>query len=439
VPSSAPDDTVEYGHDGNMLTYGGWTFVWNGENRLIAASNSSVVISNTYDHMGRRITKTTKNQAQGTTNQTQFVYDGWAMIREESSTTTNHYVYGLDLSGSMQGAGTIGGILTAGINGTTAFYCYDANGNVTDLVGTNGSSVAHYEYGPFGGTIAQSGSLADDNPFRFSTKYLDTETDLYYYGYRFYSPELGRWVNRDPIGEVGGVHVYCFVFNNCACSFDINGLSSPYWGMPPGRYGIHGRIEYFEKRELADGLFDAKYALSDPDHATPDGSVIGMLWPDKSVNHGPRTGIKEENGCWRLQVFSYSVGRFAAYYRREQMHAATPSGTSIVEFHEDVHFRNTVRYYDDIDTYAHMYATIFRYECRRQVSLLILYLEAHNTTERKKRDARDAALDCQDYYGPLWAGPKPACIEKDRLVAEVPALEAEELRRLNVLQTYECP
>ncbi|HAS82554.1 MAG TPA: hypothetical protein DCS43_07765, partial [Verrucomicrobia bacterium] len=216
-----------YDADGNMLTFNGWTFTWNGENRLITASNTITVINNAYDYMGRRITKTTKNQAQGTTNQTQFVYDGWAMIREQSATTTNTYVYGLDLSGSMQGAGTIGGILSADLNGTTAFYCYDANGNVTDLVDTNGNSVAHYEYGPFGGTITQTGSLADDNPFRFSSKYLDGEVNLYYYGYRFYSPETGRWVSRDPIGERGGWNIYAFPKNNPIDSWDLLGRDNP--------------------------------------------------------------------------------------------------------------------------------------------------------------------------------------------------------------------
>jgi len=188
-----------YDSDGNMLTHGEWTFTWNGENRLITASNTTTVIENAYDYMGRRITKTTKNQAQGTTNQTQFVYDGWAMIREQSTTTTNSYVYGLDLSGSMQGAGTIGGILTADLNGTTAYYFYDANGNVTDLVDANGNIVAHYEYDAFGNTTAVTGDMANANPFRFSTKYLDTETSLYYYGYRHLSTELGRWVSRDPL------------------------------------------------------------------------------------------------------------------------------------------------------------------------------------------------------------------------------------------------
>jgi hypothetical protein len=102
-----------YDDDGNMLTYNGWTFTWNGENRLITASNTTTLISNTYDYMGRRIQKVVN----GVTNN--FVYDGWAMIREQSATVTNSYVYGIDLSGSMQGAGTIGGILSADLNGTT--------------------------------------------------------------------------------------------------------------------------------------------------------------------------------------------------------------------------------------------------------------------------------------------------------------------------------
>jgi len=120
---------------------------------------------------------------------------------------TNHYVWGLDLSGSLQGAGGIGGLLSATFGGTNSvssvFYTYDGNGNVSELVNTNGAVVAHYEYDAFGNTTAATGAMAEANPFRFSTKYLDTETGLYYYGLRYYHPELGRWVNRDPIEEEG--------------------------------------------------------------------------------------------------------------------------------------------------------------------------------------------------------------------------------------------
>ncbi|MCF7855795.1 MAG: RHS repeat-associated core domain-containing protein [Candidatus Pacebacteria bacterium] len=109
---------------------------------------------------------------------------------------------------------------------STTFYSYDANGNVTSLTDTNGSNVATYVYGPFGGTISSSGTLADENPFRFSTKYTDDETGLLNYGYRYYSPELGRWVNRDPIDENGGLNLYAFVGNSPVLAADILGLSS---------------------------------------------------------------------------------------------------------------------------------------------------------------------------------------------------------------------
>ncbi len=87
---------------------------------------------------------------------------------------------------------------------------------------------------------------------RFSTKYFDSETAFYYYGLRFYSPEVGRWISRDPIGERGwGVlqkiqeHVplaaamllgdesnagYVAMGNNPAVLLDPFGLS--VWGSP---------------------------------------------------------------------------------------------------------------------------------------------------------------------------------------------------------------
>ena len=205
-----------YDADGNIVAlrslgeggggYKDWTFVWDAENRLVLASNANTVISNSYDYMSRRVSKTTQ-QLNNPATETRFLYQGWAMIAESTASSTNSYVYGLDLSGTAQGAGTIGGLLSLTTqqpsNSTIAFYCYDANGNVTDLVGTNGAFLAQYQFDPYGNTIRKTGALADVNPFRFSTKYLDAETGLYYYGHRYYELESGRWESRDPIGEKG--------------------------------------------------------------------------------------------------------------------------------------------------------------------------------------------------------------------------------------------
>ena len=65
--------------------------------------------------------------------------------------------------------------------------------------------------GPFGEVIRATGPMAKANPFRFSTKYQDDETDLLYYGYRYYNASTGRWLSRDPIEERSGLGLYRFV------------------------------------------------------------------------------------------------------------------------------------------------------------------------------------------------------------------------------------
>ena len=82
------------------------------------------------------------------------------------------------------------------------------------LNSSTGAIEAHYEYDPYGNEVLSTGALASSNPYRFSTKYLDDEFNLYYYGFRYYDPETGRWLNRDPIEEEGGINIYAFILNN---------------------------------------------------------------------------------------------------------------------------------------------------------------------------------------------------------------------------------
>jgi len=85
-----------------------------------------------------------------------------------------------------------------------------------------------YDYDAFGKEIRSTaliaGSNPDSYPFHFSTKYTDGETGLVYYGYRFYDPVNGRWINRDPIGEHGGENLYGMVGNNAENRIDRLGL-----------------------------------------------------------------------------------------------------------------------------------------------------------------------------------------------------------------------
>jgi len=79
-------------------------------------------------------------------------------------------------------------------------------------------------YAPIGQTVVQTGPVAAGNPFRFSTKCFDRETGLSYYGFRYYSPMLGRWISRDPIKEHGGYNLYVMTGNAPLVHIDRLGL-----------------------------------------------------------------------------------------------------------------------------------------------------------------------------------------------------------------------
>ena len=90
----------------------------------------------------------------------------------------------------------------------------------------NSSFIINYKYSPFGKITRTTGDIASRFVFRFSSEYSDTETGLVYYNYRYYSPELGRWLSRDPIGESSGVNFYEFIFNDSINLVDLLGLEA---------------------------------------------------------------------------------------------------------------------------------------------------------------------------------------------------------------------
>ncbi len=98
----------------------------------------------------------------------------------------------------------------ASVNGQYFFPGYDNNGNVVGYWSESGALVAEYAYDAFGNTISATGPMAAFFPHRFSTKYFDDDTGLYYYGYHYSSPKLGRRINRDPVEERGGMNLYGF-------------------------------------------------------------------------------------------------------------------------------------------------------------------------------------------------------------------------------------
>jgi RHS repeat-associated protein len=232
-------ETFQYDADGNLTNDGRWNYTWDAANQLTSMESRAGILPAqkllfTYDWLGRRISKTVSNNVAGTwqlTTDNRFVYDGWNLIAilDSQSSILASFTWGLDASGTMQGAGGVGGLLSmtipGGTNAGTYFYCYDGNHNVVGLISaSNGAVVAQYEHGPFHELLRATGPLAQTNHFLAATKYLDWETGLYYYGFRYYDPSTGRWLSRDPIGEAGGRNLQGFVLNSPQRHYDVLGL-----------------------------------------------------------------------------------------------------------------------------------------------------------------------------------------------------------------------
>ena len=139
---------------------------------------------NRYDHLDRRVQKITPAATHT------YFYDGWMLIKETVANTNGttdviEYHWGKDLSGTIGGAGGVGGLLYLAISNsstpnssTRQLYIpfYDAYGNVMGYWDAQGNVVAEYTYDAFGKLIASSGPMADVFAIRYSTKYFDPES-----------------------------------------------------------------------------------------------------------------------------------------------------------------------------------------------------------------------------------------------------------------------
>ncbi len=188
-----------------------------------------VRIDFTYDYLGRRVAKSVWDYNLNTqTLYQRYLYDGSNLIAQTdaSGNLQRTFTWGLDLAGSRSATGGVSALLQ--INdltaGKTLSLTYDGNGNVAGLVNSDsGVLEGAYEYDPSGNLLRCEGAYAKSNPFRFSTKWQDDESGLINHGFRYYSPTFGRFINRDPIAEKGGLNLYGFCGNNGINGIDVLG------------------------------------------------------------------------------------------------------------------------------------------------------------------------------------------------------------------------
>lgn len=318
--------SISYAYDANgNLTYDGHKALeYDDENQLIRLTATNSWRSDfVYDGKFRRRTRREFTWQNGTwvlTNEVRYVYDGNLEIqsRDAFNVPTLTLTRGIDLSGTFEGAGGIGGLLARTDHSTPnphhAYFHADANGNVIALIDINQVILARYAYEPFGRVFSMSGPLAEGNLYRFSSKEFHPPSGLIAYTYRPYEPVSQRWTSRDPLGELGFEAVaaysrplasdspnpYQFVLNDPIRSVDAFGLArSKNTGVKicNDPSGIHAWLEY-------PGGSAGFY---------PSGSIFGskgvVISPDPHTND-PKKTCKDfhlRDGCYDFDKFSDCV------------------------------------------------------------------------------------------------------------------------------------
>ena len=205
-----------YDSNGNLTSDGTRGFDYDDENQLIRVTVTNSWKSEfVYDgRMRRRIRKEFiwRSGAWVQSNEVRYIFAGSLEIqtRDGNNLPTVTFTRGRDLSGSLRGAGGIGGLLarTDAASAQTTYFQADGNGNITALVNSEQVIVAKYLYDAFGNTLSKSGELADANLYRFSSKEYHPSSGLYHYRFRYYEPNLQRWLTTDPLQEAAGVNVH---------------------------------------------------------------------------------------------------------------------------------------------------------------------------------------------------------------------------------------
>ena len=223
-----------YDADGNQTkiqtSTGEWEVSYNALNQAARFIQGNRRVECRYDYLNRRIEKAVY-EGEVLMSKKRFIYHGYLQIAEldaaDATETAMPVLRKTYLWDPLEPVATR--ILAMSLfdeTGTWAedlYYTHDLLKNATALFGIRAGRRALYEYGPYGNILRMEGNAAEDNPFRFSSEYADDELGLVYYNYRYYNPQNGRWISRDPVIEKQRDNVYTYAYNTPSILIDARG------------------------------------------------------------------------------------------------------------------------------------------------------------------------------------------------------------------------
>lgn len=199
-----------YDEDGRLIQSPDCVYRYDALDRLISLSSDEVKATYTYDSFNRRLTKTINGQT-------------WRYLYADQNDIGCFFkdqMIEFRALGLGHGA-EIGASVAIELDGIPYAPVHDLNGNITALISQKGKLADTYRYTAFG---EEKTSPKTANPWRFSSKRCDDESSLIYFGRRYYSPSLSRWLTPDPLSYQAGPNLYAYVSNNPLTSIDLYGL-----------------------------------------------------------------------------------------------------------------------------------------------------------------------------------------------------------------------
>ncbi|MBA3814939.1 MAG: RHS repeat-associated core domain-containing protein, partial [Parachlamydiaceae bacterium] len=221
------DAVYTYDLNGNMLNKASANeticFTYDALDRLTSLTNGLRQVRYFYDEANRRLSKSLYQR--GTNDEWVFEKTIKYIYQDQNeigSLNSNDEIVELRLLGIGRGA-EIGAAIALEIDNKVFAPIHDHAGNVACLVeAETGLVFETYRYSSFGEELFNDSV----SPWCFSSKRVDNESGLVYFGRRYYDPVVGRWISQDPLGREGGPNLYAYVLNNPQTNFDLYGLST---------------------------------------------------------------------------------------------------------------------------------------------------------------------------------------------------------------------